>query len=1425
MKAPWKYARAVLVAALAVAVPVTMASCASERPARSFVQPNVLKKADLDGTYYYIQTVTEAPPTNGAMFIGQSSSLMKVKFDVQEEFLYARRAYEQIGNSEDAAAAQGAKYNSGQPLAAWRITSHFDIIRDYNSTTGEQTNRIIESQERPWQERDFLRVDWSMNLVTDYVGIGVDIFFSDGQPHVEPVSYWESDPTKRDALHMEHLSADNAPEGLKAGEMSYLDITNEMIVTPQQLSLDGMSFPMCFLYYSQDDCASQQVKIRHSFAKIGPTHSYQPQDWDGNKMQLFGVWDVGLRRLSYNREYGVTNTGAVHRAARFNIWSQDSYADQTHLKDPTKGGVKVQKIPYYAEGSRPITFSGDKRFPENYQDFIYPPELFGQFAEIVRQWNEAMKTAVVDATQQKSSSDVFVACHNPVAPGDDAACSAGLVPDQDANGTVILDKQGNPILHARQGDPRHSCVFWVNEQQNAGPLGYGPPLFDPVTGETISGQAYIYGAAVETYAVRSRDLMLLLNGDVTENDFIAGQPAKTWVAANKNGNGPTPASGQLNSSANRSYSPQTSHLRSLSNKDLMAMSKSMDFDWAKAFSKKNGYPALDPTSIGSLNKSMADRERAIYQGYFSNFKDTRDDQLAALKGTPIETMMMSPEMLAAHGISPMRSWKDLTEGEKTLVSPMRSKALAASVERNRLAAEMNGVDFMTFSDSGLTQRLKYYLNKYGTLADHADAMRVDLTQTIFLAVTLHEVGHNMGCRHNFRGSYDAMNYFPTVKAADGTTTPGYWDLRVGAIHHPDVGMAPSDGKLHPRYVNTPGGKLTQYEIDNQIQETQYSSIMDYGSEFNSDIHGLGLYDKALIKFSYAGYVEVFTDTKKNDSATQYNIAALHNGQSSYGFPSPLGTGAGLSAIAYQTYPSLFTSGTDGIYKRADVPYTNIQSQQLDPNTNLLVDSVSGNPLVPYYFCSDEFVGNLTCQRFDSGADAYEQATDIISRYKNFYLMNNFKRDRQSFHTTDAYLSRIAGRYFDIIREQLVWYVLLRADFQNFLSENAQLSGSDPAVVDQQENSFFVDENGWGNFTAAVALGYEMMGDVISTPSAGRHGKETLPDGTAYWKQYNDDPTPIPPNPDASPRGARSVGLLDGKYLATTWDFTACGYYWADECQTRIGYLLDKEIALDTLSQSQAYFTGRDTSTDVRQYAIGYVLPFKSQLEEKLGAMFANDMSSFAPSFQTLADDPTQVNDTPQLSSWLMDDPTAPKGDLIDPQSGFTLNLFAGVYSLAAFPSTFDHDFIDNTSVFVIGNGEASTTDAVIQANGTTDASQLVGNGGSKEWFVVTDPSGKTYAAHSVQARSTFVLDSSAPASSNYSTKTVALRADMGVRMLEHLQMLSNAVSAASSLPDTDSTKAQLTNEYQRYRQNIEVMRSLHNQFGYGPYATERPAYY
>ena len=481
---------------------------------------------------------------------------------------------------------------------------------------------------------------------------------------------------------------------------------------------------------------------------------------------------------------------------------------------------------------------------------------------------------------------------------------------------------------------------------------------------------------------------------------------------------------------------------------------------------------------------------------------------------------------------------------------------------------------------------------------------------------------------------------------------------------------------------------------------------------------------------------------------------------------------------------------------------------------------SGNPLVPYYFCSDEFTGNLTCQMFDSGADAYEQVSDIVSRYKNFYLVNNFKRDRATFHSSLGYLERIVERYFDPIYTQLTWYVLLRSDFEGYLAQEAEyFSSGNPDTnlngVAAKSAKFFTDENGWGNFTAAIGLGFDTLTSVVTAPQAGVYieGKDAV--GNKLWTQLSEELVEY--------SDARTIFLDQGRFIETTWDYN-CGYYWADECQQRIGYFVDKTLALDVLSWSQAYFTGRDTSVDVRRYAIGYVLPFKKQLEEKIGALLSDDLQSYAPFYAADASGQPAVRNP----GWLLTDPTLAKSDAIDPATGFTLSLYAGAYALSTYPTTFDHEFLDNSKIFVVGNGEAMATDAEISANGTSDPPELVSHGGTKEWFTVRDVSGRTFAAHAVPPASSEVLDVNVSAADGYATKTVPLRLDMGVRMLERLKLLAERRAQALALDGSDPSKprkvAATENEYQKFRQNIEVVRSLHNAFGYGPFMTDAPYY-
>ena len=58
-----------------------------------------------------------------------------------------------------------ARNNTDTPILTYNIASHFDVKREYNAGTGEQTNVISENTtDRPWDQRQYMRVEWATNL-------------------------------------------------------------------------------------------------------------------------------------------------------------------------------------------------------------------------------------------------------------------------------------------------------------------------------------------------------------------------------------------------------------------------------------------------------------------------------------------------------------------------------------------------------------------------------------------------------------------------------------------------------------------------------------------------------------------------------------------------------------------------------------------------------------------------------------------------------------------------------------------------------------------------------------------------------------------------------------------------------------------------------------------------------------------------------------------------------------------------------------------------------------------------------------------------------------------------------------------------------------------------------------------------------------
>lgn len=328
-----KWTRAALVCGL-VAV---LGGCAEEREPISRVQANALKKdffvgqmlqdPEDDPEFYGAATVIDVPyGVDHGLFSGSAGGLKRLKWEITESKLLARATYETIEGVD----GNGSKTTAdGQVIAAFPIMSHFDIRRAYNPSTGEELNVLEENTtDRPWYEREYMRVDWATNLVTSSIWwdpLSQNDLFAGGSYDVEPVAYYPNDPGHPDAPV---FSADE----------HYFDITQKVFVTPKTLTLDGTTYPTCLwrgVWVASGSsetgvCESSEIKVRMSFKKV-PEHGepgftdYEPMHWDGARMDAFGIFTKD--RLGYDNHYGVVDDKWYRFAQRYNIWQQSHAQD------------------------------------------------------------------------------------------------------------------------------------------------------------------------------------------------------------------------------------------------------------------------------------------------------------------------------------------------------------------------------------------------------------------------------------------------------------------------------------------------------------------------------------------------------------------------------------------------------------------------------------------------------------------------------------------------------------------------------------------------------------------------------------------------------------------------------------------------------------------------------------------------------------------------------------------------------------------------------------------------------------------------------------------------------------------------------------------------------------------------------------------
>jgi hypothetical protein len=1454
-----------------------------------FVGSNLSDPSD-DPEFYFGTRIVDEPYGVGQDFeLFQSiGSLARIKWDIQEDKLIARLTYDRIQDSDH----YGSRTtNTGQVVAEFNISSHFDIIRDYNPQTGEQLNVIVENTtDRPWYEREYFRVDWSQNLVTDSwdfdqfaVATGLDGIKFD------PLQYYVEDP-----------SDPNAP--VFDMQNGYFDVTTKLFATPQMVDTPWGTFPLCYFYgkYPTYTCNPSEVTVRLSFKTVVPD-DFEPEDWNGNKMDAFGWFTVD--RYGYERNYGILDDAWHRFAAKYQIW-QKTHVDGTQcaidywrdakgnvqlyatdgkgnfLKDP-KTGLPVPAQPGDATaqpfttsaagldvhrdtdgdgtedecqfvgsdgyvvngGSRCDEFSNKCDIPlylrqtkttPLYYGPTAPPDVFAASAHSLNSWNVAVKRAVqlgkvteanranVDVGQanfitseadlladQANGSgmvvpDIFVLCHNPVIAGDAPACGA-------------------PGLKARLGDLRYNFVDVITNPQSPSAWGVMSDFNDPLTGEKVQGSINVWDYQTDLASQYVEDLLKWLNGEVTSSQIAKGTYLDQWLSASK-----------LSSAQ---YRPAV-----LPQKETQSRLNSID----RSLASQNGLPAgkLAPQIAATL--AAHNLAQSTGPSMDAKLEATRTQLL----GSQFEAQLVTPDVLQWAGFDPSQPFA----GDPTtlsMASPLRGqnrrvqtwgRKMRDTAERLKTMCVMDDLQPEPDSLIGMARQAAQLFpapdpndpNYPAKVYQRDQAIHQWIREQFHMSVIAHEMGHSMGLRHNFVGSWDSLNYHTE-----------YWQLRTrnGQEHYcgspgPLDALTPhTQGTdcVGPRWVDP----LTDQETNGLIWKWASTTVMDYPGDQTQDMNDIGLYDKAAMRFGYANLVDVdrnMTYTQSKDGTTGGSgsdfLVALDGfggiwgnsiGQNHYSTyadkygvlgtcgPRPGWTGDPNDALAQQCTGPDFDYVAERDMKTVPKFDTTVLASRPELVANFAVDP-NGHVRHPYLFGSDEFAyGNMPDLRFDAGADSYEQAQFLISTYENRYIFNNFRRDRVTFNT-GAVVAQLQNRYW----EMATWLTKSLALGVELLTQ----PGSDPTV---QAGSLMPAALG-----SADAL--SMFVRAMTRPAPGTYVIQPAQAGvtpTAWggaW-QLGDQNTEAPQSSGVN----IALGSGQGRFLHNDYDYTK-GYWWADY-QTQVGSFYEKALAPIYLTEAYNDFisNSEDDYVDGRYKNLSYMSLYPNQIRRIFANLMAtnsatqvNQSGSVAQIFTSApyAMPASTTNNTPnpmtqaQYLPWdkydSTDDSTTnlqyPSGAvLLDPLVGWEEQYPALVFLFWFGPTALNMNLIDQMRIFSPGDAASlsiPTAQQVRYRDPLTGIEYVAKNYGT-EWVnpAIGFPVAKSIGARMIQ-HANYLASLAYQVTQPADPVTGELTYDTDANGNPIPLPAAQAVSAATFLKG--------------YASNIDTVRQLTYYLGYGP---------
>jgi hypothetical protein len=846
------------------------------------------------------------------------------------------------------------------------------------------------------------------------------------------------------------------------------------------------------------------------------------------------------------------------------------------------------------------------------------------------------------------------------------------------------------------GDLRYSMYYYVPNFQYSPPLGYGPSAADPLTGEIIAGNAFYYGAAGATIAARTLDIVKVMLGILDEQDLSGGLPAREAVA--------------------RAQAQAASRSAAATRGSQMA-------DRAREMAERMQLP------------QKAERLRRMVDGGQA-FVDQRGARVEPMKNAGLDRLVLTDELREVFGQHLLTEGVAVDDVDAKIAAGLfddellfrrlrerQQRLLMAPARTCMLSAE-------DVFDDGLTGMTQVLATRFFDTSTAPPTLKAGFTdQDVYdfvLAQTmgdtqLHEIGHTVGLRHNFSGSTDALNFGPT-----------YWELR--GVVMDDAGRRPK-----PEWEMSSTAERRDYAFakDAGLRDNQDSSVMDYASTYGTSTQ-LGTYDLAAIKYAYGDVVEVFSGTDISPERARL----LRAGE-----------------VHYLQYPEVVSSAatyaerTAAMYARRSVNYRLVKPlDQLQPG-----DAIE----VPYSFCSDEYRdASATCAIWDQGADNYERTQYAVDHYRNYRLLNAFKRERLTFGIdVFAYLGRtyrtdltyILNQYKNWVNDELI----VRDGRPCLAMENGQVTVEDA-------DRFTANSCGLAGFLGTVEA-VNLMAEIIASPDVGcyvrleagcydttvNNGSSSRPPENDDIRRVSTDPAAcdayVPSQPADDDRNAtRRIALkvtadnpflhvpdsttcegyvppvvldnttgeavgdafrirelgVDGLAVRpanTLYDRSKYGYYFYIK-PTVIGSWWDKWLAVKAIGDSNTDFIGVDASSDTRSFLISLNTIFGNDLNNLIGGSITDNVAGYGPVMN--ADGSLEIVPLLNVNTGGPTDRSALGRPPVNPDQQYTFRLLALFNAAYNGQATDDFEFGESIHVRSAYNVTELQIDPAVRADPT-----------------------------------------------------------------------------------------------------------------------------